>query len=92
MADVHRSREILELVSRTVEANPDADAPTIRVRARVKRQTGDKALDLLERAGFVERRRVDAQDSYRSVHPYRADIEAPRTAFGETHAAGQGGA
>ena len=43
MAADPRAREILELVSRTVEAYPDVGAPTIRVRARLSRQTGDKA-------------------------------------------------
>ena len=58
MATDPRAREILELVSRAVEANPGADARTLRVRARVKRLIGDEALELLERAGFIERRRV----------------------------------
>jgi predicted transcriptional regulator len=88
---LNRTREILELVSRAVETNPDASAPTIRVRAHVRKQTGDKALELLLRAGFIERERVDAQDTYRSVRPYRASVEAPRTAFAETHATRQGG-
>ena len=51
-----RVRELLELVSRTVEANPGANAPTIRTRARVKRKAGDMALDLLLRGGFIEHR------------------------------------
>jgi len=91
MAADPRAREILELVSRTIESSPDMDARTIRVRAHVKRQTGDKALGLLERAGFIERRRADARDTYRSVKPYRASVEAPRASFSETHAARQGG-
>ncbi len=92
MAADPRAREILELVSRTVEANPGADARTLRVRAGVKRVNGDKALDLLERAGFIERRQVQAQDTYHSLKPYRASVEAPRTAFAETHAVREGGA
>jgi hypothetical protein len=91
MAANPRAREILELVSRAVETNPGADAPTIRVRAQVSRQTGDKALELLLRAGFLERRRINTQDTYRSVKPYRASVEAPRASFAETHAARQGG-
>ncbi len=86
-----RAREILEQVSRTVETHPDADARTLRVRAHLSRQTGDKALELLLRAGFIECRRVNAQDTYRSVRPYRASAEAPHASFGETHAARQGG-
>jgi hypothetical protein len=91
MAANPRAREILELVSRTVETNPDVDAPTIRVRAQVSRQTGDKALELLLRAGFLECRRINTQDTYRSVKPYRASVEAPRASFAETHAARHGG-
>jgi hypothetical protein len=91
MATAPRAREILELVSRAVEANPGADARTLRVRARVKRPIGDEALELLERAGFIERRRLDAQDTYRSLRPYRASVEAPRVSFAATHAVGQGG-
>jgi hypothetical protein len=86
-----RVRELLELVSRTVEGNPGANAPTIRTRARVKRRGGDMALDLLLRGGFIERQRVNAQDTYRSVKPYRVSNETPRAAFGETHASRQGG-
>jgi hypothetical protein len=78
-------RDLLELVSRTVETNPDATAPTVRMRAKLSRRTGDKALELLLRSGFLERRRVDAQDTYRSVRPYRVSNEAPRAAYGDTH-------
>jgi hypothetical protein len=85
------TREILERVSRTVETNEDSDAPTIRVRARVSRRTGDQALDLLLRSGFIERRRVNAVEIYRSVKSYRVSNEAPRKAFAETHAARQEG-
>lgn len=86
-----RVRELLELVSRTVEANPGANAPTIRTRAHVKRQGGDMALDLLVRGGFIERRSVNAEESYHSVKPYRVSNETPKAAFGKTHASGQGG-
>jgi hypothetical protein len=78
-------RDLLELVSRTVETNPGATAPTVRMRAKLSRRTGDKALELLLRSGFLERRRVDAQDTYRSVRPYRVSNEAPRAAYGDTH-------
>jgi hypothetical protein len=86
-----RVRELLELVSRTVEANPGANAPTIRARARVKRKGGDTALDLLLRGGFIERRQINAEATYHSVKPYRVSSETPRAAFGQTHAARQGG-
>ena len=86
-----RVRELLELVSRTVEANPGANAPTIRTRARVKRQGGDMALNLLLRGGFIEQRRVNAEETYHSVKPYRVSNETPHAAFGETHASRQGG-
>ncbi len=89
-ADPH-ARELLELMSRTVEANPGADARTLRVRAGVKRVNGDKALELLARAGFIERKPISAQDTYRSLKPYRASVEAPRTAFAKTHSVGEGG-
>jgi hypothetical protein len=86
-----RVRELLELVSRTVEANPGANAPAIRARARVKRKGGEMALTLLLRGGFVEQRRVNAEETYHSVKPYRVSSETPRAAFGDTHAARQGG-
>jgi hypothetical protein len=91
MAADPRARELLELMSRTVEANPGADARTLRVRAGVKRAIGDKALELLERAGFIERKQVSAQDTYHSLKPYRASVEAPRTAFAKTHSVREGG-
>jgi hypothetical protein len=79
-----RAREILELVSRTIENGPDPGAATLRVRAHVSRRMGDEALELLLRAGFIERRRVDGGDVYCSVRPYRASVEAP--SFAEGHA------
>jgi hypothetical protein len=91
MAADPRARELLELMSRTVETHPGADARTLRVRAGVKRVAGDKALELLERAGFIERKHLDAQDTYHSLKPYRASVEAPRTAFAKTYSARQGG-
>jgi propanediol dehydratase small subunit len=91
MAADPRARELLELMSRTVEAHPGADARTLRVRAGVKRAAGDKALELLERAGYIECKQVAAQDSYRSLKPYRASVEAPRTAFAKTYSVRQGG-
>jgi hypothetical protein len=86
-----RVRDLLQLVSRTIETNPGATAPTIRTRARVKRKEGDVAIGLLLRGGFIDQHTVNAEETYRSVKPYRVSNEAPRAAFGETHAAGQGG-
>jgi hypothetical protein len=92
MAADPRARELLELMSRTVEAHPGADARTLRVRAGVKRLASDKALELLERAGFIERKQaVSTPDSYTSLKPYRASVEAPRTAFAKTYSVRQGG-
>jgi len=92
MADLQRTREVLERVSRAVEANPGASAPMIRKRAGVRRVPGDEALDLLRRAGFIERNRAEAMETYHSVRAYRASNEAPRAAFAETHAVREGGA
>jgi hypothetical protein len=93
MTDEQRAgvRDLLQLVSRTIEANPAATAPTIRTRAHVKRKEGDMAIGLLLRGGFIEQRRADAQETYRSVKPYRVSNEAPRPSFGTSHATGQGG-
>jgi hypothetical protein len=93
MTDEQRAgvRDLLQLVSRTIEANPDVGSPTIRTRARVKRQQGDMAIGLLLRGGFIELRRANGEETYRSVKPYRVSNETPRAAFGKTHAAGQGG-
>ena len=84
-------RDLLQLVSRTIERNPGATAPTIRTRAHVKRKEGDMAIALLLRGGFIEAQRLAAEEPYRSIRPYRVSNEAPRAAFGDTHAAGQGG-
>jgi len=84
-------RDLLQLVSRTIERNPGATAPAIRTRAHVKRKEGEMAIGLLLRGGFIEAQRVDAEETYRSIRPYRVSNEAPRAAFGATHAAGQGG-
>ena len=86
-----RARDLLELVSRVVESKPGASAPAIRVRAGVTRANGDKALELLTRSGFVERRTHDGEDGYYSVKPYRVSTEAPRAGFANTHATRQGG-
>ena len=94
MADgerVSRARDLLELVSKTVEAHPGETARVIRVRAGVTRANGDKALELLSRSGFIEARQENAEDTYRSIKPYRVSNEAPRAGFAQTHAAGQGG-
>jgi hypothetical protein len=81
-----RAREILELVSRTIETSPDAGSPVVRARAQVSGRTGNEALELLLRAGFIERRRVNGDDVYRSVRPYRASVEAPHDWLAATHA------
>ena len=93
MTDEQRAgvRDLLQLVSRTIETNPGTTAPTIRTRAHVKRKEGDLAIGLLLRGGFIEQQAVNAEETYSSVKPYRVSNEAPRAAFGETHAAGQGG-
>jgi hypothetical protein len=41
--------------------------------------------------GFIERRRGNADWSYTSVKPYRANLEGPRVKFGSTHSTRQGG-
>jgi predicted DNA-binding transcriptional regulator len=87
----HRSRLILERISRVVEDRPGSDARTIRARAGVPRRSGDDALALLLSAGFVNREQVNAEWSYHSVKPYRVNNEAPRATYGQTHAARQGG-
>jgi DNA-binding IclR family transcriptional regulator len=86
-----RARDLLELVSRVVESKPGASAPEIRIRAGVTRANGDKALELLTRSGFTERRRRSGEDGYYSVKPYRVSSEAPRAGFAKTHATRQGG-
>jgi hypothetical protein len=93
MTDEQRSglRDLLQLVSRTIEANPNATAPVIRARAHLKRKEGDMAIGLLRRGGFIEQQRVNAEETYRSLKPYRVSNETPRAAFAKTHAARQGG-
>jgi hypothetical protein len=94
MADAEslaRARDLLELVSRVVESKPGSSAPAVRVRAGVTRANGDKALELLTRSGFVERRPGNGEDGYYSLKPYRASSEAPRAGFADTHATRQGG-
>jgi hypothetical protein len=85
------ARIALERVSRVVEANPGADARTIRVRARVSRERGDAVLARLLKDGFIERRPENADWSYASVKPYRANLEGPPVAFGASHSTRQGG-
>jgi hypothetical protein len=85
------ARTALERVSRVVEANPGADARTIRVRAGVSRERGDAVLARLLSDGFIERRRVNADWSYSTVRPYRANAEGPRVAFGSSHSTREGG-
>jgi hypothetical protein len=94
MADTPLStaaRTALEGISRVVEANPGADARTIRVRAGVSRERGDAVLARLLSDGFIERRLVNADWSYTSVRPYRANAEGPRVAFGSSHSTREGG-
>jgi hypothetical protein len=57
----------------------------------VSRQAGERALELLLQAGFVERREVNAEWHYRSLKPYRAADFEPRAGFSSTYSAGQGG-
>lgn len=92
LTDAQRAgvRDLLQLVSHTIEANPGATAPTIRNRAHVKRKQGEMATGLLLRGGFIEQQRVNAEETYRSVKPYRVSNETPRAAFAKTHAARQG--
>jgi hypothetical protein len=85
------ARTALERISRVVEANPGADARTIRVRAGVSRERGDAVLARLLSDGFIERRHVNADWSYTSVKPYRANAEGPRVAFGSSHSTREGG-
>lgn len=85
------ARVVLERVSRVLEATPELDARTIRVRAGLKRERGDAALAYLVRAGFVERRADAANTTYRSARPYRSINEAPKAGFGATHSTSQGG-
>jgi DNA-binding MarR family transcriptional regulator len=85
------ARTALERISRVVEANPGADARTIRVRAGVSRERGDAVLARLLADGFIERRRLNADWSYTSVRPYRANAEGPRLGFGSSHSTREGG-
>jgi hypothetical protein len=85
------ARLALERVSRVIEANPGADARTIRVRAGFSRERGDAVLARLLRDGFIERHETNADWSYRSVRPYRAQAEGPGVTFGSSHSTRQGG-
>lgn len=86
-----RAQLVLERISRVLEANQDADARTIRKRAGMPRQVGDAALERLLANSFAERRRVNAEWRYRSIQPYRANVESARPAFADSHATRQGG-
>jgi hypothetical protein len=90
-ASKESTRLVLERISKTIEAHPDADERTIRKRAGITRQSGSEAVALLVRAGFVERRRVNAEWHHRSIKPYRAAAFRPRPDFGATHSTGMGG-
>jgi hypothetical protein len=85
------ARIALERISRVIEANPGADARTIRVRAGFSRERGDAVLARLLRDGFIERRQANADWSYLSVRPYRANAEGPRVGYGSSHSTRQGG-
>ncbi len=91
MSGASDTRIVLERVSRMVEAHPGMDERSIRRRAGVPRQSGSQALELLVRAGFLQRDSVDAEWHYRSLKPYRAADFAPRADYGATHSVGQGG-
>jgi DNA-binding MarR family transcriptional regulator len=54
------ARIVLERISRIIEANPGADARTIRVRTGFSRDRGDAVLARLLRDGFIERRPANA--------------------------------
>ena len=84
------TRLVLERISRAVESLPGATGPTIRKRAGVSRRSGDEALELLVRAGFVERQTVHAEWHYRSIKAYRAAAFAPKPEFGSSHSTGMG--
>jgi len=92
MADAKEAtRLVLERVSKVIEAHPDADNRMIRNRARITRRSGDQAIELLVKAGFVERELVNAEWHHRSVKPYRASAFAPKPDYGSTHSTGMGG-
>jgi hypothetical protein len=54
------ARIALERISRIIEANPGADARTIRVRVGFSRESGNAILARLLRDGFIERRPANA--------------------------------
>jgi DNA-binding MarR family transcriptional regulator len=72
------AQTVLELISQTVEANPDAELRTIAQRSGVTLVIRDAALERLVREGFLERRRANAEWHYRSIKPYRAGDEVRR--------------
>lgn len=73
-----KTQLLLERLSGVIEANPGADARTVRVRARLPRRSVDLGLEWLHRQGHVERNRSAGEWQYRSVQPYRAEREAGR--------------
>jgi hypothetical protein len=87
-----RVREILERVSRVIEASSSGlSAREVRVRARVSRRTGDEALELLLRGRHLERQWDGGEWRYTSALEYRAADFAPRASFARSHAAAAGG-
>jgi hypothetical protein len=90
-ASVAAVRDVLERVSRVVEQTPDLTGREVRIRARLSRRACDEALDLLRRAGFVERQARSTEDTYRSALPYRAAAFGARADYGGSYSVGQGG-
>jgi hypothetical protein len=90
-ASTESTRLVLERVSKAIEAHPDADERTIRKRAGMTRRSGNEAIALLVRAGFVERHMVNAEWRHKSVKPYRAAAFAPRPDYSSSHSTGMGG-
>jgi hypothetical protein len=83
-------RQVLEAVSRAVEAHPRSEDRVIRHHAKVARKSGDAALKLLLDAGFIQREQEQGVWLYWSLKPYRAADFEKRT-FGATHSAAAGG-
>jgi hypothetical protein len=90
-ASVNKTREVLERVSRVVELHPDLTAREVRARSGLARKPTEEALELLRRAGFINRQARTTEDTYRSALPYRAKDHAPRAGYGSTYSTGQGG-
>lgn len=73
-----RAEEVLESISRVVEASPGLEERAVGVRAGVRRRkNSEAALGWLLRHGFVERYRRAGEWRYQSVREYRAVAERP---------------